>query len=250
MKRFDSGGVSIAYRDEGEGEPVLLIHGFASNTAVNWAGPGWMETLRRAGYRVIAFDNRGHGQSEKLHDKERYGGPLMAEDAVRLLDHLLIDRAHVMGYSMGARITAFLALNHPQRVRSAIFAGMGINMVRGTGDPEPIAEALEAASANEVTDAKARAFRLFADQTGSDRVALAACMRSARMKIMPEALAQITCPVLVAVGTADQIAGSGSELAALIPGAEVLDIPGRDHMKAVGDPVYKHGVLDFLARQE
>jgi pimeloyl-ACP methyl ester carboxylesterase len=250
MKRFDSDGVSIAYRDEGEGDPVLLIHGFASNTAVNWAGTGWMETLRRAGYRVIAFDNRGHGQSEKVRDSGRHGAPLMAEDARRLLDHLLIDRAHVMGYSMGARIAAFLTLNHPQRVRSAVFAGMGINMVRGAGDPEPIARALEAASADEVTDAKARAFRLFADQTGSDRLSLAACMRSARVKIMPEALGQITRPVLVAVGTADDIAGSGPELAALIPGAEVLDIPGRDHMKAVGDPVYKHGVLDFLARQE
>ncbi len=250
MKHFDSDGISIAYRDEGEGDPVLLIHGFASNTAVNWANTGWMETLRRAGYRVIAFDNRGHGQSEKVRDKERHGAPLMAEDARRLLDHLLIDRAHVMGYSMGARITAFLALNHPQRVRSAVLAGMGVNMVRGAGDPEPIARALEAESADEVRDVRARAFRLFADQTGSDRLSLAACMRSAREKITPEALSRIECPVLVAVGTTDDIAGSGPELAALIPGAEVLDIPGRDHMKAVGDPVYKHGVLDFLARRE
>ncbi len=249
MKRFDSDGVSIAYRDEGEGDPVLLIHGFASNTIVNWANTSWMETLRRARYRVIAFDNRGHGQSEKIRDKERHGAPLMAEDAARLLDHLLIDRAHVMGYSMGARITAFLALNHPQRVRSAVLAGMGINLVRGGSDPEPIANALEAESAGDVAEVRARAFRIFADQTGSDRLALAACMRSAREKITAERLEQIACPVLVAVGTADDIAGSGPELAALIPGAEVLNITGRDHMKAVGDPVYKHGVLDFLARQ-
>lgn len=250
MKHFDSGGVRIAYRDEGKGDPVLLIHGFASSMAVNWAGTGWMETLRRAGYRVLAFDNRGHGKSEKLYGKEQYSSPIMAEDARRLLDHLGLSRVHVMGYSMGARITAFLTLNHPERVRSAVFAGLGINMVKGVGDPEPIAQALEAASADDVTDERARAFRLFAEQTGSDLLALAACMRSARVRITPELLEQITRSVLVAVGTADDIAGSGPELAALIPGAEALDIPGRDHMKAVGDPVYKRGVLDFLARQE
>jgi pimeloyl-ACP methyl ester carboxylesterase len=247
MKFFDSEGVKIAYRDEGRGDPILLIHGFASSVAVNWANTGWIETLKRAGYRVIAMDIRGHGQSEKLYDTGQYGAPLMAEDAHRLLDHLVIHCADVMGYSMGARIAAFLTMAHPERVRSAIFAGLGINMVRGVGAPGPIAAALEADSIDDVKDAAARSFRAFADQTGSDRRALAACMRSSRVKITPEALATINCPVLVAVGTEDVIAGNGPELAALIPGAEVLDIKGRDHMKAVGDPVYKRGVVDFLA---
>jgi pimeloyl-ACP methyl ester carboxylesterase len=249
MKFFDSDGVKIAYRDEGRGDPILLIHGFASNVAVNWANTGWIETLKRSGFRVIAMDNRGHGQSEKLYDLEQYGAPIMAEDARRLLDELMIHEADVMGYSMGARISAFLTMNHPERVRSVVFAGLGINMVRGVGDPEPIAAALEAEDVNEVKDAAARAFRIFSDQTGSDRLALAACMRSSRVKITPEALGEINCPVLVAVGSADDIAGSGPELADLIPGAEVLDIKGRDHMKAVGDPVYKRGVVDFLARR-
>jgi pimeloyl-ACP methyl ester carboxylesterase len=249
MKTFNSDGVRIAYRDEGEGDPVLLIHGFASSVAVNWANTGWMETLKRAGFRVIAFDNRGHGQSEKLYDSAAYGVPLMAEDASRLLDALLIDHVDVMGYSMGARIAARLTLNQPERVRSVTFGGMGINMLRGVGGEERIAAALEAPGVYNVEDASARAFRLFADQTGSDRRALAACMRASREPIPPEALGTINCPVLVAVGTKDDIAGSGPELAALIPGAKVLDITGRDHMKAVGDPVFKRGVLDFLARR-
>lgn len=249
MKFFDSDGVKIAYRDEGRGDPILLIHGFASNVAINWANTGWIETLKRNGFRVIAMDNRGHGQSEKLYDTEQYSSPIMAEDARRLLDELMIQQADVMGYSMGARIAAFLALNHPERVRSVVFAGLGINMVRGVGDPEPIADALEADSVNAIKDTAARAFRIFADQTGSDRRALAACMRSARVKITPEALTEISCPVLVAVGTDDTTAGNGAELADLIPGAEVLDIKGRDHMKAVGDPVYKRGVVDFLSRR-
>ena len=249
MKTFDSDGVNIAYLDEGEGSPVLLIHGFASNVTFNWLNTNWFDTLKRGGLRVIAMDNRGHGASEKLYDIADYGAALMAEDARRLLDHLGIASADIMGYSMGARIAAFLTLAHPERVRSVIFAGLGINMVRGVGAPGPIAAALEAPSAGEVKNDAARSFRVFAEQTQSDLRALAACIRSSRDKILPEALAKIALPVLVAVGTEDVIAGSGPELAAIIPGAEALDITGRDHMRAVGDRIYKQGVLDFLARR-
>lgn len=246
---FQSDGVEIAYLDEGAGEPVLLIHGFASNMRINWVDPAWVRTLTRAGYRVIAYDNRGHGLSQKLYDVKDYGAPLMAEDARRLLDHLGLPRADVMGYSMGARITAFLTMNHPDRVRSAIFAGLGINMVRGLAGTGPIAHALEADSIDDVTNPTARTFRAFAEQTRSDLKALAACIRSARQPITAEDVATITRPVLVAVGTDDVIGGSATELAKLIPGAEALEIAGRDHMRAVGDRTYKEGVLAFLSRR-
>ena len=109
--------------------PILLIHGFASNISMNWISPGWADVLTKAGYRVIAYDNRGHGHSAKLYDLEQYGAPLMAEDARRLLDHLQIKRAHVMGYSMGARIAAFLAIARPERVARIVFGGLGINIL-------------------------------------------------------------------------------------------------------------------------
>jgi pimeloyl-ACP methyl ester carboxylesterase len=131
MKRFDSDGADLAYIDEGEREPVLLLHGFASNVVTNWVDTQWVRTLRQAGRRVIAFDHRGHGQSEKLYAPELYGAPVMAEDARRLLDHLGIASADIVGYSMGARVAAFFVFKFPDRVRSAIFAGLGINMVRG-----------------------------------------------------------------------------------------------------------------------
>lgn len=248
MKTFSSDGVEIAYHDEGDGEPVLLIHGFASNTQANWVDTSWVRELTRAGYRVISIDNRGHGKSAKPHDPALYGAPLMAEDARRLLDHLGLQRADVMGYSMGARITAFLTMAHPDRVRSAVFAGLGINMVRGMAGTGPIAHALEAESIDQVTNATARTFRAFAEQTKSDLKALAACIRSSRDPITAEALGRITTPVLVAVGTLDVIGGSAKDLAALIPGGEALEIPDRDHMKAVGDRAYKEGVLAFLKR--
>ena len=249
MPSFNSDGVSIAFVDEGEGPPILLIHGFASNVATNWEGPGWIAALKESGRRVVAFDNRGHGRSEKLYEPERYGAPLMAEDARRLLDHLGIEKADVLGYSMGARIAAFLVLKHPNRVRSVVFGGLGINMVRGMVGSGPLAKALEARSIAEVTNDTARSFRAFAETTKSDLTALAACMRGPREKLTAEQLAGIEVPTLVAVGTEDVIGGSGDELAALIPNAKLLSIEGRDHMKAVGDAHFKQGVLDFLTRR-
>src|SRR5215510_409757 len=109
MQRFAHDGVEIAFLDEGEGEPIVLVHGFASTAQVNWLHPGWIATLTRAGRRVIALDNRGHGASSKLYDPAAYHSALMADDVRALLDHLDIPRADVMGYSLGARLTASVA---------------------------------------------------------------------------------------------------------------------------------------------
>lgn len=251
MRFFNSDGVSIAYIDvpphEGEGEPILLIHGFASTHAVNWVNTLWVKTLTRAGCRVIALDNRGHGESEKLHDPDAYHSNTMAEDALRLLDHLGIGRADVMGYSMGARITAHMALLAPQRMRSAILGGLGIHLVEGVGLPLGIADAMEARSLDDLSDPMQRMFRAFAEQNGNDLKALSACIRGSRQALTPAEIATIRLPVLVAVGTKDDVAGSPHPLVEMMPNAKALDIPGRDHNLAVGDKVYKQGVLDFLA---
>ncbi|QDL98087.1 alpha/beta fold hydrolase [Rhodopseudomonas palustris] len=249
MPSFDHAGLTIAYLDDGEGEPILLIHGFASNKNVNWVYPSWLSELKRAGRRVIAIDNRGHGESTKLYDPADYTLAAMAGDALALLDHLELPRADVMGYSMGGRITATLAREHPDRVRSAILGGLGLGLIEGGGPGENVAAALEAQSLDDVVDPMGRTFRAFADQTRSDRRALAACMRGSRRLMTREQAAQIAVPVLIAVGTTDDVAGSAHALGAIIPGAEVLDIPRRDHMRAVGDRVYKEGVVDFLARR-
>ena len=249
MPSFHNGSVEIAYLDEGEGDPIVLIHGFASSKNVNWVYPLWVSTLTKAGYRVIALDNRGHGESSKLYDPEQYSIGAMAGDARALMDHLTIERADMMGYSMGGRITAYLALNDPQRIRSAILGGIGMTMIVGGGPGENVASALEAASLDDVTDPMGRTFRAFADQTRSDRRALAACLRGSRRLMTREEAAAIKVPTLIAVGTTDDVAGSAHELGQIIPGSQVLDIPNRDHMRAVGDRVYKDGVLEFLAKR-
>jgi pimeloyl-ACP methyl ester carboxylesterase len=247
MPSFHHDGVEIAYLDQGGGEPVVLIHGFASTKEVNWLNPGWIATLTGAGRRAIALDNRGHGASTKLYDPAAYHSATMAEDARALLDHLGIDQADVMGYSMGARIAAFLALAHPRRVRSVLMGGLGSRLVNGAGLPDTIAEALEAPSLADVRDVQGRSFRAFAEQTRSDRKALAACIRGSRQTMSPADCEKLAMPILVAVGTTDTIAGSAQELAAMLPRGRSLDIPGRDHMLAVGDRVFKQGALDFLA---
>ena len=249
MPRFAHEDVEIAFLEEGEGEPIVLIHGFASNKEVNWVVPGWVTTLTRAGRRVIALDNRGHGQSTKLYEPAAYHSAIIAQDVRALLDHLALPRADVMGYSMGARIAAFLALADPQRVRAAVLGGLGIHLVEGVGLPETIALALEAPTRAEVTDPTGFMFRSFAEQTKSDLRALAACMRGSRQTLSAAEVGRIAAPLLVAVGSKDRIAGSPQALAALIPGARALEIPDRDHMLAVGDRAFKQGVLEFLARR-
>ena len=246
MPSFRNGAVEIAFLDQGEGEPIVLVHGFGSSKEVNWVNPGWTAMLTGARRRVIALDDRGHGASSKLYEPADYHTNLMAEDVRALLDHLQIARADMMGYSMGARIVAFLAVTHPDRVRSLILGGLGIKLVEGVGLPDSIAEALEAPSLEHVSDPVGRTFRAFADQTGSDLRALAACIRGSRQVLSRDEVATIEVPALIVVGGKDLIAGAPQPLASLLPKGEALEIPDRDHMLAVGDKVFKAAVADFL----
>jgi pimeloyl-ACP methyl ester carboxylesterase len=250
MPSFHNGAVEIAYLDEGEGEPIVLVHGFASSKNVNWVYPTWVSELKKNGRRVIALDNRDHGDSAKLYDAEDYHIGTMAGDVTALMDHLEIARADIMGYSLGGRMTAWLAHRVPQRLRSAILGGIGMGLILGGGPGENVASALEADSLDDVKDPVGHTFRAFADQTRSDRRALAACLRGSRRLMTREEASDITVPVLIAVGTTDEIAGSAADLAGIIPGSQVLDIPDRDHMRAVGDKVYKAGVLEFLSARK
>jgi pimeloyl-ACP methyl ester carboxylesterase len=254
MEQFESNGVQLAYVDfpplaEDRGEPIVLIHGFASTHAVNWLFPQWVKTLTEDGRRVLVLDNRGHGKSEKIYDPAAYDVALMAADIARFLDHLGVDRADVMGYSMGARIATRLAIDHPARVRSLILGGIGANLV-GSALPRGLPEAMEAERIEDIDDPLLKMFRGFAEASRSDLAALAACARGANQIVDRASLAQIAAPVLICVGTRDEVAGDPHPLQPLFRDAHIVDIPGRDHNRAVGDRVYKQAVLDFLAHRE
>jgi pimeloyl-ACP methyl ester carboxylesterase len=252
METFVSNGVEIAYSDfgplsEDRQEPILLIHGFASTHAVNWMFTQWVKTLTEDGRRVVVPDNRGHGRSQKLYYPAQYALDLMVGYVANLMDHLSIARADVMGYSLGARIGTVLTLARPDRVRSLILGGIGQYLVQDAGLPNGLAEAMEAERIEDIDTSMLKIFRGFAESTRSDLKALAACVRGARKALDPALLAKITCPVLICVGTRDDVAGDPSPLEPLFPNVRLVDIPGRDHNRAVGDRIYKQAVIEFLA---
>lgn len=247
MEKFVSDGLKLAYRVEGQGHPVLLIHGFGSTHAVNWVDTGWVKALVREGYRVIMYDGRGHGQSDKPHDQEAYSLSLMAEDAVALLDHLGEPGADVVGYSMGAMVALVIAMNHAERVDHVVAAGVGENLLEPSREADSVADALLADSLKSVTTRMGRMFRAFADQNRQDRQALAACWRAVRQPFPVEGLQAISRPVMVIAGRQDDQAGAPEPLAAHIPGAISSTVPGCDHMKAVGAKGTRLAVLSFLS---
>jgi pimeloyl-ACP methyl ester carboxylesterase len=247
MPDFAANGVDLTYDDVGAGPPIVLVHGFASNRQTNWIGPGWYDALTAAGRRVIALDLRGHGGSGKPHDAAAYDEGLMARDVLALLDHLGVARADYMGYSMGGFIGVSAACQAPERWRRIVLAGIGANYTgAGIVDPHDIVQGLLAPSLAEVSGAVPRQFRRFAESSGNDLRALAACMLRPRRSLTVGDLAHVRNRVLVITGENDTISGAPETLAALFPHGECALIPSRDHMTAVGDKAYKAAVLAFL----
>jgi len=248
MERFTSfDGVGIAYAVAGDGPDALLLHGFAADHRVNWVAPGVVDALVAAGRRVIALDARGHGQSDKPHDPAAYENDAMKRDAIGLLDHLGVEQVDVIGYSMGALVSTRLVPDEP-RARSCVLGGIGgrVKGRRGFSAEQRarIADALTTDDPSSITDPSARAFRAFADQTGADRLALAAIQSAAT----PEArtrLDEFSVPTLVLVGDDDTIAGPAQGLADRIPRAAAKTIKGT-HLGAVLDPEFARSIVDFV----
>jgi pimeloyl-ACP methyl ester carboxylesterase len=246
MASFDSNGVKIHYQDQGSGDPVVLVHGFAANAEHNWGLTGWYKTLT-PNYRVIAPDCRGHGQSDKPHDVKAYGGTVMEDDVIRLMDHLGIARALLMGYSMGGRIAMGLLGRQPKRFRAVVLGGIGAGAgITDLAARKPIVAALLADDKSKVTDPRARVFREFAEVIKNDLKALAACMAADREPIAPSQLTSNIVPVLVVVGTKDELVAKPEDLTIMIPHAQLLKLEGRDHLNAPGDKLYHQAVLKFF----
>jgi pimeloyl-ACP methyl ester carboxylesterase len=247
MAYFDSNGVQIYFEEHGKGDPVVLVHGFASRADHNW-GADWFNALAPH-YRVVALDCRGHGKSGKPHDSAAYGGETMGDDVIRLMDHLGIRRTLIMGYSMGARIVTGLLMSHPERLRAAVVGGIGATTATAPSfDRKPIVDALLAENISIVKEQRAREFRQFAEATGNDLKALAACMGSNREDFTAEKIAaqKIRVPVMIVIGTKDLLVGNPKLLHQSILGSKLVLLEGRDHLSAPSDKYYKEAVLEFF----
>lgn len=230
-----------------DGANVVLIHGFASNRAVNWKSTGWLDVLARAGFRIIAMDVRGHGESQKFYRPKDYDEGALAHDVIDLMDHLGIGRASLIGYSMGSFIAIRTMMDFPARVTRAVLGGVGENYFAPvTVDVERVAAALEAPEGAAADDPVARDFRRFAEKTGGDLRALAACFRRPRKAFQAADLAAVTAPVLVVCGDKDTITGDAVPLASAFPQGRLVRVPGRDHMLTVGDKRFKEAATAFL----
>jgi pimeloyl-ACP methyl ester carboxylesterase len=245
---FDSDGVQIYYEEHGGGDPVVLVHGFASRADHNWGLTGWYTELSPH-YRVVALDCRGHGKSGKPHDPAAYAGNIMGDDVIRLMDHLGIERALLMGYSMGARISLGLLRSHPERLRAVVLGGIGATSGGGPPfDRKPIVDALLSDTPANIASATAKQFRTFAQAVGNDLKALAACMSADRPDQTSEDLKalRINVPVMIVIGTKDTLVGNPELLRDSIPASRLVKIEGRDHLNAPGDEHYKEAVMRFF----
>ncbi|MBV1885848.1 MAG: alpha/beta hydrolase [Parvibaculaceae bacterium] len=247
MNKFQSDGVGIAYKVEGEGAPIVLVHGFASTHIANWVAPGWVAQLRDMGRQVVMFDLRGHGQSALLYDPDAYRLSQLAQDLKNLIAHLGLEKPDVMGYSLGAMIALRLGVDAPDVPGSIIAAGIGEKLYQPPEHITPVVDALLTDDPSSTTDMAAKAFRIFADQNNQDRRALATCFQRAREPFTPDVLSRITCPVLVVAGEKDVLAGDPYALAASIPSGEAALIPRRDHMRAVGDKAFFEIVRNYYS---
>lgn len=238
-------GTELAWREMGEGKPLLLIHGYFSNAQTNWIRYGHAAAIAARGFRVVMPDLRGHGDSDRPHDPARYPPDVLADDGFDLIAHLgLADGAYdLAGYSLGGR-TAVRMLVQGARPRRAVLCGMGLQGIvdtqgRGGYFRHVLSNlgSFQRGSAEWLTEA-------FLKTTGGDAEALLLILDTF-VDTPRAALAAIACPVLVVTGTEDDDNGSGQALADIIPGARFQAIPGN-HMSAVVKPELGAAIGDFL----
>ena len=247
MPTIDSGGVPIHYEVLGDGQPIVLAHGFTLSFDANWRREGWVDYLLAQGRRVIGLDFRGHGASGKPHDPAAYAGNRMPDDVLAVIDALGLERTELMGYSMGGWISLNLLARFPGRFSLVMAGGSGVRPFRQS---DAFIEALEADDPAAITDPAAREFRTFTDSTpDNDRLALAAVQRAERADADEVLLTQVNVPTLLFVGAEDPTREAMQFAARTIPTASLIDLPGEDHLSAYRAHTCKEAVSEFLKRQ-
>ncbi len=246
---FSHQGLRLSYLDNGvisDEIPVILLHGFTASAESNWQVTGWIKKLTQANRRVIALDARGHGDSDKPYDSNDYPSNVMITDSLYLMEQLGIVQADFIGYSMGARMAAFAAINHPEKVGKVVFGGMGGNFKKGMSNSQQIADALLADNLKQVSDRYARRFRRLAELGGNDLTALAHCILSSRQKLNTDSLNTIKAKSLIVVGEDDEIAGNPYELQNDITDSQIAVIADCNHFNALSNKAFRQAAIDFI----
>jgi pimeloyl-ACP methyl ester carboxylesterase len=244
---FNSDGLNIYYDVKGSTRPVVFVHGFASNYKVNWENTGWSKTFIARGRQVVTLDLRGHGKSAKPLSPADYHPGHMGNDIIRLMDHVGIERADLIGYSMGAWICAHLMIASPTRLNAVVLGGIGDNLLTFHGRSEQMASALTTPFPDAILHPFLRTVRSFSDLVGNDARALAACTRGVYATGVPE-FGRTRVPVLILTGSLDDVAGKPDRISELIPGAEIFMVPACDHLTALTRQAAKDAALGFLDR--
>jgi pimeloyl-ACP methyl ester carboxylesterase len=267
-KFFDSHGVKIRYLDQGRGPAVILVHGQGGSIESNWVETGVFENLARD-YRVVALDLRGHGKSDKPHETAAYGNE-MGLDAVRLMDHLGIKKAHIVGQSLGGYLTSILLTTHPERFITATLAGSGVR----TEFSEKARKFAESEAAERERECISRSLTVFLAGPGApipseeefqkrskecmanpneDRFATAAIVRARALQIAsPDAVAKTKVPTLAIVGTRDPLQAAAVALQKLRPEVKIVYVDGATHSTATREgllwrPEFEAALRDFIA---
>ena len=246
-------GVTIAYDDivpaGGPERTILLLHGFASNRNEGWRRTGWYGAFERRRMRVIALDQRGHGESVRSHDPADYGRSKLAADALALLDHLNVGRTDVFGYSMGTRTAMQVALDAPDRVSNLLLGGVGGKLFeppQPSKTGETIIDAMRAQDPETIKEPFLKSFRQFADEQGEDREALAAFTQASNAPLDRDGLSRLPMPVLVVAGQFDESAGDPEALARVFPLGKGVSLPGCDHFSAIPHTSLKAAAFDVI----
>lgn len=247
MAVFDSDGVKINYNVGGNGNPVFLVHGFASNYKINWENTGWTQALITRSRQVVTLDLRGHGKSGKPLSPSDYSPGHMGRDIIHLMDHLEMERADLIGYSMGAWISSHLMIASPERLNAVVLGGFGDNLLTFRDRAERMAGALTTPFPDAITQPFLKTVREFSRLVGNDTRALVACTRGVYAAEIPE-FSRTRRPVLIITGALDDVAGPFDRIKKLLPGAEKKIVPACDHLTALTRQAVKDEVFQFLDR--
>lgn len=252
MPSLTHAGLRLHYEIHGTGTPVILLHGATVSFAFNYAGTGWIEPLTARGLQVIGLDFRGHGKSDKPHDAAAYGTAILADDVLALMDHLQLERAALLGYSIGTAVALHLTHTVPARITRAALVATGDGLI-GHKPHEfarimpPLGPLTERTAFPTDMPPHLAAYWTLIERTGGDRVAMKALSGGAYPHLTAEQAANIAAPVLVVSGALDSVTGRGPRVAAALGYGRYHEVPGGDHFSLAADAGVQAMVAQFIA---